>query len=89
MWVVACHEPGEMPAVDISVSVTNLPGSVIRSGFFAVQSFVLHPEFNSCDLLTLECVEKLKSNLPVGHQFQFRDSFDPWAGESSFCRGNL
>ena len=34
----------------------------------------------SSDLLTLDCVEKMKVNLPVGHQFLARVSFDPWVG---------
>ena len=80
--VIVCPVSSVMPAVDISVSGTNLPASVIRSGLYAVQSFVLHPKFMSSDLLTLDCVEELKINLPVGHQFLARDSFDPWADVS-------
>ena len=80
--VIVCPVSSVMPAVDISVSGTNLPASVIRSGLYAVQSFVLHPKFMSSDLLTLDCVEELKINLPVGHHFLARDSFDTWVDVS-------
>ena len=61
-----------MPPVNISSSGVGLPAAVIRSGISAVQSFVLHPKFVSNDLLTVECLEELKVNLPVGHQFLAR-----------------
>ena len=32
----------------------------------------------SFDLLTLDCVDELKVNLPVGHHFLARESFDSW-----------
>ena len=41
--VIVSSAPVAMPAVDISMSGTNLPTSVIRPGLGAVQSFVLHP----------------------------------------------
>ena len=77
---VSC--PSVMPAVDISTSGIGLPASVVRSGLSDVQSFVLHPKFVSNDLLTVECLEELKVNLPVGHQFLARASFDVCAGVS-------
>ena len=80
--VIVCPVSSGMPAVDISVSGTNLAASVVRSGLNAVQSFVLHPKFMSSDLLTFDCVEELKVNLPVGHHFLARDSFDPWVDVS-------
>ena len=80
--VIVCPAPSVMPAVDISTSVIGLPASVVRSGLSAVQSFVLHPKFVSNDLLTVECLEELKVNLPVGHQFLARVSFDVSAGVS-------
>ena len=80
--VVVCPAPEPMPPVDISFSGTQLPPSVIRSGLYAVQSFVVHPKFMSNDLLTVECLAELKTNLPVGHQLLARSSFDPWAGVS-------
>ena len=36
--IIVCPVSGAMPAVDISVSGTNLPASVIHSGLFAVCS---------------------------------------------------
>ena len=86
-WFVLCGSlcvpcSSAMPAVDITVSGTNLPASVIRSGLYAIQSFVLHPKFMSSDLLTLDCVEELKVNRPVGQQHLARDSFDPWVDVS-------
>ena len=80
--VIVCPLSGAMPVVDMCVSGTNLSASVTRSGLFAVQSFVLHSKFISSDLLTLDCVEELKVNLPVGHQFLARDCFDHWVGVS-------
>ena len=76
--VMVCPGPSAMPPVDISSSGVGFPATVIRSGISAVQSFVLHPKFVSNDLLTVECLEELKMNLPVGHQFLARTSFDPF-----------
>ena len=76
--VIVCPGPSAMPPVEISSSGVGLPASVIRSGISAVQSFVLHPKFVSNDLLTVECLGELKTNLPVGHQFLSRTSFDPF-----------
>ena len=80
--LIVCLAPSAMPAVDISTSGIGLPVSVMRSGLGAVQSFVFHPKFVSKDLLTVECLEELKVNLPVGHQLLARASFDACAGVS-------
>ena len=80
--VIVCPAPSVMPAVDISTSGIGLAVPVIRSGLGAGQSFVLHPKFVSNDLLTVECLEELKANLPVGHHFLARTSFDVCAGVS-------
>ena len=80
--VIVSSAPAAMPAVDISISGTNLPTSVIRSGLGAVQSFVLHPKFMAGDLLTVGCLEELKVNLLVGHRFLARSEFDPWTDVS-------
>ena len=79
---IVCPAPKDMPAVDISVSGTQLPSATIRSGLNCVQSIVLHPKFVSSDLLTVECLVELKSNMPVGHQFLSRGEFDPFSGVS-------
>ena len=79
---IVCPAPKDMPAVDISVGGTQLPPATIRSGLRCVQSFVLHPKFVSSDLLTIECLEELKGNMPVGHQFLSRGHFDPFSGVS-------
>ena len=75
-----CLAPKDMPAVDISVRGTQLPPATIRSRLYCVQSFVLHPKFVFSDLLTVECLEELKSNMPVGHQFLASGEFDPFNG---------
>ena len=80
--VIVCPAPKSMPPVDISTSGTSLPPSVIRSGLRSVQSFVLHPKFMSSDLLTVECLEELKMNLPNGPQFLDCGAFNPWVGVS-------
>ena len=76
-----CPAPG-IPAVDIPVSGTQLPPATIRSELNCVQSFLLHPKFVSINLLTVECLEELKSDMPVGHQFLSRGEFDPFSGVS-------
>ena len=80
--VIVCPVLKPLPPVDISTSGTSLPPSVIRSGLQGVQSFVLQPKFVSSDLLTVECLEALKVNLPNGPQFLGCGSFNPWAGVS-------
>ena len=80
--VVVYPAPKAMPAIDISITRTSLPTIVIRSGLDALQSFVLHPKFMASDLLTVGCLEELKGNLPVGHQFLDRREFDPWTDVS-------
>ena len=80
--VIVCPAPKSLPPVDISTSGTSLPPSVIRSGLRGVQSFVLQPKFMSSDLLTVECLEELKVNLPNGPQFLGCGSFNPWVGVS-------
>ena len=54
-----------------------------------MQSFVIHPKFVSNDLLTVECLEELKTNLPVGHQFLTRTSFDPCVDVSRHAWGTF
>ena len=78
--VIVCPAPSVMPAVDVSTSGIGIPVSVIRSGLGAVQPFVLHLKFVSNDLVIVECLEELKVNLPVGHQFLARTSFDVCGG---------
>ena len=80
--VIVSPTASAMPSVDVSMSGIGLPVSAIRSGLSAVQSFVLHPKFVSNDLLTVECLEELKVNLPAGHQFLARTSFDVCDGVS-------
>ena len=77
--VIVCPALKSLPLVDISTSGTSLPPSVIRSGLRGVQSFVLQPKFMTSDLLTVECLEELKLNLPNGPQFLGCGSFNPWA----------
>ena len=72
-----CPARNALPAVDISITGTSLPTSVIRSSLGAVASFVLHSKFKASDLLTVGCLQELKFNFPVGHQFLARREFDP------------
>ena len=87
--VIVGPAPAAMPVVDISMSGTNLPPSVIRSGLSAVQSFVLHPKFVVGELLTVGCLEELKVNLPVGHRFLARTEFDPWTDVCRHSRAGI
>ena len=50
----------------------------MRSGIGCVQSFVRQSKLVPNDLLTVECLEKLKTFLPEGHQFLSRHEFDPF-----------
>ena len=80
--VIVCPAPRPLPLVDINTTGTSLPASVIRSGLSGVQSFVLQIKFISSDLLTVECLEELKRNMPNGPQFLRCGSVDPWSGVS-------
>ena len=77
--VIVCPAPKSLPLVDIFTSGTSLPPSVIRSGLRGVQLFVMQPNFMSSDLLSVECLEELKLNLPNGPQFLGCGFFNPWA----------
>ena len=80
--VIVCPAPSPLPHVEVSTSGCSVPVSVIRSGLSGVQSFILQPKFVSTELLTVECIEELKSNLLVGHLFLGCSTFDPWGGVS-------
>ena len=87
--VIVCPAPKDTPEVDISVSGTQLSPAVMRSGIGCVQSFVLQSKFVPNDLLTVECLEELKTFLPVGHQFLSRHEFDPFVGVSRHASADI
>ena len=68
--------------MEVSTSGCSVPLSVIRTGLSGVQSFVMQPKFVWTELLTVECIEELKSNLLVGHLFLGCSTFNPWGGVS-------
>ena len=80
--VIVCPAPRPLPHVEISTSGCSVPLSVIQTGLSGVQSFVIQPKFVSTELLTVECIAELKSNLLVGHLFLGCSTFDPWGGVS-------
>ena len=80
--VIVCPAPSPLPHVEISTSGCSVPLSVIQHGLSGVQSFVIQPKFVSTELLTVECIAELKSNLLVGHLFLGCSTFDPWGGVS-------
>ena len=80
--VIVCPAPRPLPHVEISTSGCSVPLSVIQTDLSGVQSFVIQPKFVSTELLTVECIAELKSNLLVGHLFLGCSTFDPRGGVS-------
>ena len=80
--VIVCPAPRPLPHVEISTSGCSVPLSVTQTGLSGVQSFVIQPKFVSTELLAVECIAELKSNLLVGHLFLGCSTVDPWSGVS-------
>ena len=59
----------QYPRVEISFSGSDVPEKVLISSIRAVQSYTSHSIFISEKLLTKDCLDELKANLPVGHSF--------------------
>ena len=66
------------PAVEISLSGTVVPEKVLLSSIRAVQSYISDSGFVSGELLTKDCLDELKANLPTGHVFMADPTFAPW-----------
>ena len=77
------------PVVDMSLSGSKVPKKVLLSSIFACQSYVSFDKFVSGELLTKDCLEELKCNLPNGKIFMDNTSFSPWGNLYMHARGDL
>ena len=85
--VIVCPAPSAMPLVDISISGISLPTSVIRSWLRACSRL---PFIRRVSQMTYsECFDEVKVNLPVGHQFPARTSFDAYADVTRHAWGDI
>ena len=72
--------------VDISLSGVAVPRKILMSAVFTVQSYVSFSGFTSGELLTKDCLDDLRVNLPAGCSFLGDASFAPWS--SLYCLGH-
>ena len=77
------------PVVDMSLSGSKIPKKDLLSSIFACQSYVSFDKFVSGELLTKDCLEELKCNLPNGKNFMDNASFSPWGNLYLHARGDL
>ena len=68
----------EYPDVDMSMSGVKVPAKILTTSVVSVQSFVSCGGFSAGELLTKDCLEELKINLPNGRTFVEDASFAPW-----------
>ena len=68
----------QYPVVEISLSGAAVPEKVLLSSIQAVQSYISDSGLVSGGLLTKDCLDELKANLPVGHVFMSDATFAPW-----------
>ena len=68
----------EYPEVEISLSGAAIPEKVLLSSIRAVQSYISDSGFVSGELLTKDCLDELKANLPSGHIVMSDVIFAPW-----------
>ena len=68
----------QYPDVEISLSGAAIPEKVLLSSVRAVQSYISDSGFVSGELLTKDCLDELKANLPSGHVFMSDVTFAPW-----------
>ena len=68
----------QYPEVEISLSGAAIPEKVLLSSIWAVQSYISDSGFVSGELLTKDCLDELKANLPAGHNFMSDVTFAPW-----------
>ena len=66
------------PDVDISLSGIAVPSKILTSAILSVQSYVSFSGFSSGELLTKDCLDDLKANLPAGKTFIENAAFSPW-----------
>ena len=71
--------------VDISSSGVAVPRKILMSAVLTVHSYISFSGFNSGELLTKDCLDDLRVNLPAGRSFLGTSSFAPWS--SLFCLG--
>ena len=64
--------------VEMSLSGSSVPKKILLSSILSLQSYVSDGAFVSGELLTKDCLDELKANLPVGHVFMSNASFSPW-----------
>ena len=83
--------PREMsyPDVDISLSGVALPSKILTSAILSVQSYVSFSGFSSGVLLTKDCLDDLKVNLPAGKSFIEDVTFSPWTSVYQHCHPEL
>ena len=77
------------PDVDISLSGVAVPAKILTSAILSVQSYVSFSEFSSGELLTKDCLDDLKVNLPAGKSFIDDVSFSPWTSVYQHCHQEL
>ena len=77
------------PELDISLSGVAVPSKILTSAILSVQSYVSFSGFSSGELLTKDCLDNLKANLPVGKNFIDDATFSPWTPVYQHCRQEL
>ena len=77
------------PDVEISLSGAAIPEKVLLSSVRAVQSYISDSGFVSGELLTKDCLDELKANLPSGHIFMSDVTFAPWRSLYVLARQDL
>ena len=68
----------QYPEVEILLSGAAIPEKVLLSSIRAVQSYISDSGFVSGEMLTKDCLDELKANLPSGHIFISDVTFAPW-----------
>ena len=68
----------QYPEVEISLNGAAIPEKVPLSSIRAVQSYIPNSCFVSGELLTKDCLDELKANLPSGQFFMSDVTFAPW-----------
>ena len=71
--------------VDISLSGVVVPQKILMSAVLSVQSYISFSGFSSGELLTKDCLDDLRINLPAGRLFLGDASFAPWS--PLYCLG--
>ena len=79
----------EYPDVDMSMSGVKIPERILTTSVVSVQSFVSCGGFSAGELLTKDCLEELKVDLPNGRAFVEDASFAPWRPLYSRVRSEL